>query len=481
MTKRHIWYAAGAAALSLGFAAGCGTGDDTQGADATGSAKPRTSASATSTGPAYKGAALPALSRRPAWSLRADSSTGCAGDPARAAATSTVGDDPETCVLGDAVVVTQDLTKYSGSSSSGDEPDEYHFRARLYDAATGGVRASVDVEIPDSWPGKREHKPSAFLTVSQWTDGSPALLVVDGDVTEASGLKKESVETSYTMYSPSGRKLGSSSFQGAGRTDLTAEAGHVLLDEGSKSSTYAPIGGGDTVPVHNRAYGQQPIGSGFGYRVATGSDVWDTSGTWLVVSDRLTGKELWNTKDDVDVPADIASANDDDAKPVRIYPLSADKALLAWELSDDDPYDALLGVVDLKTGRTLAQGPKVAFGDVAGDGTADIALSPDGGTVVTRFGGGAVAWDVETGDELWRQEDDEQDITPLALPSADVLYASVGDMRLAALNMRTKKLLSPDLAPDVSLTEDGDALQFTTDGYGVLAGQHLFVFAPGSA
>ncbi|WP_234311929.1 hypothetical protein [Streptomyces griseus] len=419
------------------------------------------------------------MAREPAWSLSADNRTGCPGDPVERATSKVIGDDSQTCVLGDAVVLTEDLTEYP--DNTGGTPQEYRFRARLLDAATGEERKSIDVKIPaEGWSSDRDLVPAEFITVGRWKDGTPALLVVDGEAIAASGLKKESVRTTYTMYAPSGEKLGSSSYDGEDHTDLTAEAGHVLLKEGSDRGSYAPLGGGATVQVLDRWEDQAPIGPGFGYRVVTSFAEFDVSGERLKVSDRLTGKELWSTED-IALPASVAAQTPDGDRPAAtLYPLAGDKGLLAWGLKDDT-YDALLTVVDLRTGRTLVEGPRTDL-DPNDAHEAVVAVSPDGKGVVTQFGGGAVAWNPETGDELWRQEEDEQDIEPVGLPSADVLYASVSGMGLSALDMRSKKVLASGLDPSTPLNQDVDALQCTSDGHSVLAtSEGVFVFAPEEA
>lgn len=475
--NRHLLHGAGAL-MCLGLVVGCGGGDDEAEAGATGKATPKASAS-TARGPVYRGAALPGLTPKPAWSLSADSVAGCPGDPVQRAASGIIRDDAQTCVLGDAVVLTEDATKYP--DNTGGTPEEYRFRARLLDAATGKERTSIEVEIPgDGWSSDRDPVPAEFFTLGQWKDGTPALLAVDGDETPASGLKKASVRTTYTMYAPSGEKLGSSSYDGEDRTDLTVEAGHVRLDDGSDSGSYAPLGGGATVEVADRWEDHVPIGAGFGYRVVTSFAEFDVSGEQLQVSDRLTGKKLWSTKD-VALPAAVAAQTEDgDRAAASLFPLSGDRGLLAWGLKDDT-YDALLTVVDLKTGRTLVEGPKTVLDP--NDSHADVVVvSPDGKNVVTQFGGGAVAWNAETGDELWRQEEDEQDIEPVVLPTADVLYASVGDTGLTALDMRTKKILASGLDPETARIEDVDVLERTSDGHTVLAtSEGVFVFAPEKA
>ncbi|WP_078890187.1 PQQ-binding-like beta-propeller repeat protein [Streptomyces maremycinicus] len=467
------------ALVSLGLVVGCAGGEDTGKDGATkGKASPEASASLDA-GPAYRGAALPGLTREPAWSLTADGVTGCPGDPVERATSRVIGDHSQTCVLGDAVVLTEDATTYP--DNTGGTPEEYLFRARFLDAATGRERTSVEVTIPaDGWSSDRDPVPSEFFTVGRWTDGAPALLVVDGDVTPASGLKKKSVRTTYTMYAPSGEKLGSSAYDGEDGTDFAVEAGHVRLKEGDDSASYAPLGGGATVEVQDRWEDQAPIGPGFGYRVATSLAEFYVSGDRLQVSDRLTGKELWDTES-VTLPAAVASRTPaGDRAAASLFPLAGDKGLLAWGI-EDDTYDALLTVVDLRTGRTLVEGPKTAL-DPNDAHEPVVVLSADGSRVVTQFGGGAVAWDAETGDELWRQEEDEQDIEPVALPTGDVLYASVSDLGLAALDMRTKKVLASGLEPDTSLNDDIDVLERTSDGHTLLAtSTGVFVFAPEKA
>ncbi|GGV05463.1 hypothetical protein GCM10010260_48320 [Streptomyces filipinensis] len=466
MTRRQFVATAGVM-LSLGVLTGCGGGDGKE-ADAGGRPTAGASASATrQSGPAYKGAALPGLARTPVWSVSARHANGCPGDPVAKAAAHVAGDyDPQTCLIGDAVVLTEDLSKTDDTNQTVDR----HYRVRLYDAHTGRVRRTVDTDTPGAWPTERSGGASAYVQVTSWKDGSPALLVVDGDEVPADGLKKATVRTTYTVYAPSGAVLGRSSYTGEEYTDLTAEAGHLLLKEGSGTSTYAPIGGGATVQAHDRDEDQDPLGSGFGYYVHSTYDIVDGSGSKLVVGDRRTGKEMW-TLDDVRGPA----AADRDSTP-ELHPLTADKGLLVWDLPADSAYGALLTVVDLKTGHLLAEGPQVDTGNVD---RLQTVLSADGSTAVTRMGAGAVAWNVITGKELWRQGEDEQDITPLALPTTKTLFADAGpDLGLTAVDMATRKVLGKNLDDDADGPGDGSALQFTADGYGVLFAGDFFVFAP---
>ncbi|MGW2489393.1 outer membrane protein assembly factor BamB family protein [Streptomyces sp. NPDC001606] len=471
MAARHRAAVGAAMVLAVGLLAGC-RGGGTEGAGESAHATPGASASAARrTGPDYAGPALPGLTAAPVWSLGRKDATGCAGDPAAHAT-----GDPRTCVVGDAVVVTQDLTGKSGRR--GAEPAVHRFRARLYAAATGRLRRTIDITVPAGWTSDRPLRPSAFVQVTSAKDGSPALLVTDGDVTPADGAGKASLRTTYTLYAPSGTVLGRSSFDGAEFTDLTAEAGHLLLRQGTGTSTYVPIGGGAPVRVHNLGDGDQPVGAGFGVYAFSTYDAVDGSGSRLAVGDRRTGAQLW-TLAGIRRPTALAGAKAA-GLTARLLPLTGDEGLLVWDLPPGSAHDVQLTVVDLGTGRMLAEGPRMDEVDTARPRTV---LSPDGRTAVTRLGAGAVAWDVRSGRELWRQRDGEQGVTPEGLPTARVLYAAAGDQGLTALDLATRKVLAENLAPDAASPEDslagnGAPLEFTTDGHAVLAGRDLFVFAP---
>ncbi|MER7768832.1 PQQ-binding-like beta-propeller repeat protein [Kitasatospora sp. NPDC096140] len=145
-------------------------------------------------------------------------------------------------------------------------------------------------------------------------------------------------------------------------------------------------------------------------------------------------------------------------------PYQGDKALLEWSSYGES--EAVMTLIDVKSGRRLAEGPGIdTNGTVDDDG---LAVSPDGNTAVVQYGKGAVAWNTETGKELWRQAADEVNITPRALPGNGVLYAYVNGAG-AALDVRDKKLLASGI---------GEMPQFTTNGYAAVRGPGgLFVFA----
>ncbi|MEU2582827.1 PQQ-binding-like beta-propeller repeat protein [Streptomyces avermitilis] len=462
MTKKHIALVAGTV-MSLGLVAGCGGGDGSAGAHATKQAGPKASASAGSKGPVYKGDRVPGLAKQAAWSLAdKDEPYNCAGDAS---------DDAEAqgndyvCAVGDAFLMTQDLSAPVEEGES--RPQTAHFVGHLFDAATGKERKSFDIKCsydPTEGSGTSLYD---HVQVGTWKDGSPAVLVRACENTEASGLKKATVKTVYTMYAPNGEKLGSSSFTGAEQTGLPVVRGHVLLPGDDETRTLAPIGGGQNLVLPAAVAEAEPVGTGLGY--ATEGDGVNEP---LSVIDRGTGKKVWSTTDLTPPAAVAAKQEDGEDADASFYPLHGDRAVLVWSPSGSD--DAVLTTVDLKTGRTLATGPSVTL-DITHDDDRTV-VSPDGKTAVVQYGEGAVAWDTESGAELWRQEADDKDIEPLSITPGGVLYADLGDSTEAALNVRTKKLLSTRGTGSNGTYDFPE--EFSADGYGLVHTQNAaFVFA----
>ncbi|MYS09048.1 PQQ-binding-like beta-propeller repeat protein [Streptomyces sp. SID6041] len=234
--------------------------------------------------------------------------------------------------------------------------------------------------------------------------------------------------------------------------------------DASGTATFIPIGDGETVTSEaSHVDLQGTVGSGLGYY--TQQDIsYQPAAEWLTATDVRTGKKAWNTKD-LTPPAVIAKlVTSDTATTARLMPFQGDKALLEWSSYGNS--EAVITLVDVKTGRRLAEGPGVdTNGTVDDDG---LAVSPDGKTAVVHYGKGAVAWNTETGEELWRQAADEVTITPDALPGNGVLYAYL-DGAAAALGADDKKLLTSGIE---------EMPQFTTNGYAsVRTPEGLFVFA----
>ncbi|MGW1123317.1 outer membrane protein assembly factor BamB family protein, partial [Streptomyces tanashiensis] len=172
----------------------------------------------------------------------------------------------------------------------------------------------------------------------------------------------------------------------------------------------------------------------------------------------------WNSKD-LTPPAAIAKlVTSDKATSARLMPFRGDKALLEW--SSYGSSEAVMTLIDVKSGRRLAEGPAIdTNGTTDDDG---LAISPDGKTAVVQYGKGAVAWNTETGKELWRQAEDEVTIGPGDLPGNGVLYAYLDGVG-AALDADDKKLLASEIA---------EMPQFTTNGYAAIhTSEGLFVFA----
>ncbi|MEU6234948.1 PQQ-binding-like beta-propeller repeat protein [Kitasatospora sp. NPDC047058] len=435
--------------LSAGLVTGCSGGADA-GAKAGGgeTGKAAASAPATPKGAVYQGKPVPGLAAQPAWSLTDDEARNCASK-----ASEKDSGQRDVCTVGDAVIVTGYRDEQSGKST---------FTARLLDAKTGTLRKEFGFALPEKSGGSTPTV--ALAQVGEWRDGSPALLIRNRVDTPEDGLKKASTQTVLTMYAPSGEKLGSSSFDGDTHMSTPVRNGYLVDTSGSGGAKFIPIGDGETLTTQALDTDLKgAVGSGIGY-----SSQRDTSfqpyANWLTATDIRTGKKAWNTKD-LAPPAAVAKLiTSTKATSARLMPYQGDKALLEWSSYGDSA--EVMTLIDVKSGNRLAEGPSIdTNGTIDDDG---LAISPDGKTAVVQYGKGAVAWNTETGKELWRQAADEVNITPRALPGNGVLYAYLNGTG-AALDARDKKLLASGI----------EAMpQFTTNGYAaVRSAGGLFVFA----
>ncbi|MBP2587127.1 outer membrane protein assembly factor BamB [Streptomyces sp. PvR006] len=236
------------------------------------------------------------------------------------------------------------------------------------------------------------------------------------------------------------------------------------MDAGaSGDAKFLPIGDGQALTSEaSHVDLQRTVGSGLGYY--SQQDIsFQPYAEWLTATDIRTGKKVWNTKD-LAPPAAVAKlVTEDNATSARLMPYQGDKVLLEWSLYGES--EAVMTLIDVKSGRRLAEGPGIdTNGAIDDDG---LAVSPDGKTAVVQYGKGAVAWNTETGKELWRQAADEVTIMSKALPGNGVLYAYL-DGTGAALDADDKKLLRSGI---------DEIPQFTTNGYAVVRGTGgLFVF-----
>ncbi|ALO10227.1 hypothetical protein AQF52_4633 [Streptomyces venezuelae] len=437
--------------LSAGLVTGCSGGAEPDAKPSGGETEKVTeSASAAPKTPVFQGKPVPGLAAKPAWSLTRDEAGSCAG-------TASVKDSSrnDICTVGDALILTGNINGKAGGST---------FTARLLDAETGKLRKKFDFPLPAESSGSTSSSAVTLAQVSEWRDGSPALLIRNRVDTPASGLKKASTQTVLTMYAPSGEKLGSSSFDEDTHMSTPVRNGY-LVDAGSAGgSTFIPIGDGETVTSEaSHVDLQGTVGSGLGYYSQLDIS-YQPSADWLTAKDVRTGNKAWNSKD-LTPPAAIAKlVTSDKATSARLMPFRGDKTLLEWSSYGDS--EAVMTLIDVKSGRRLAEGPAIdTNGTIDDDG---LAISPDGKTAVVQYGKGAVAWNTETGKELWRQAEDEVTIMPGDLPGNGVLYAHLDGVG-AALGADDKKLLASEIE---------EMPQFTTNGYAAIhTSEGLFVFA----
>ncbi|MET7649681.1 MULTISPECIES: PQQ-binding-like beta-propeller repeat protein [unclassified Streptomyces] len=453
MTKPRTALIAGTV-LSLVILTGCGGGDEPKSADARGATSPSASATA-GRSIAYSGDPIPGLSAKPAWSLaeKAGAHQWCAGDATRA---SDEQGQTGICAVGDAFLLVEDLSAPVAEGEA--DPQTAHFVGHLYDAATGKERKAFTVTC--TYDPSVSDAPSRDMQVQvgTWKDGSPAVLIRSCENTGASGLKKAAVTTVYTMYAPSGAKLGSSTFSDEENAGLPVVRGRVLLPGGDENRTLAPIGGGKDLVLPAKLAEADVLGTGQGYTTEG-----DGRNEPISVIDRSTGKSLWTTTDLTPPAQVVAQSKDGEEADADLYPLHGDQGILVWSASGSN--DAVITTVDLRTGATLAVGPKTTvkeFGQVAVP-----VVSPDGKTAVVNFAEEAVAWNTGTGTELWRQEAGDKDIRPLAVTTGDVLFAEL-ESDQGALAMGTKKLIG--LLPEQSTPPT----QFSTDGYTLIPADNGF-------
>ncbi|WP_371578465.1 hypothetical protein [Streptomyces sp. NBC_01314] len=438
--------------LSLGLVTGCGGGDTDAETGTEASGSPKSSASAPAAGrPVYKGVAVPGLAAKPAWSLaqKDGEEYDCAGEATFDSDHRIAGTGRDSvCQVGDAFLLVQDLSAPVDESET--ETQTAHFVAHLYDAATGEERKTFTVKCDYDPTGGTAPLPRAHVQVGEWKDGSPAVLIRTCENTEASGLKAATVKTVYTMYDSSGAELSSSTLSGEENADLPVIRGHVEMPD--DKVTFAPIGGGKNFVLDKYLAEKDIIGSGQGY-VDNDHGLY----TPLRLIDRTTGESVWDTGDEANQPDELREMDGEfEDGPRNLFPLRADQATLIW--SPLGKGDELITTVDLPTGRTVAVGPAVRI-TLASTDLAKIVVSPDGTTAVANFGEGALAWNTQTGAELWRQEADDKDIEPLMITPGGVLYASLDDGEEAALAAGTKELLG-------MLPEDGELpAGFTSNGY----------------
>ncbi|MFD0148412.1 outer membrane protein assembly factor BamB family protein [Streptomyces sp. NPDC055721] len=439
--------------LSAGLVTGCSAGAAPDAKPSGGETEKVTESASASASPktaVFQGKPVPGLAAKPAWSLTRDEAGNCAGN-------ASVKDSSQNdiCTVGDAVIVTDYSDGQAGTST---------FTAQLLDAGTGKLRKKFEFALPAENGGSTSSSAVALAQVSEWRDGSPALLIRNRVDTPASGLKKASTQTVLTMYAPSGEKLGSSSFDEDTHMSTPVRNGYLVDAGAAGGATFIPIGDGETLTSEaSHVDLKGTVGSGLGYY--SQMDIsYQPSADWLTAKDVRTGNKAWNSKD-LTPPAAIAKlVTSDKATSARLMPFRGDKALLEWSSYGDS--EAVMTLIDVKSGRRLAEGPAIdTNGTIDDDG---LAISPDGKTAVVQYGKGAVAWNTETGKELWRQAEDEVTIGPGDLPGNGVLYAYLDGVG-AALDADDKKLLASDIA---------EMPQFTTNGYATIStSEGLFVFA----
>lgn len=427
----------------LGTATAC-TDDGKSGTAAGGKAQPP---GVTSPSVRYEGPDLPGLAKEPAWSLSGDH-TGW-----------------KIHALGDVVVLIHSADTGSASSSV------IEFR----DVRSGAVRKSVDTPVREAWVGTYNGKPALYMYFQKVTpsDGlSPEKRVDVREVYDGTGAKMMSVakpageETfalvdSWVVSSRQGDPaLTISDAQGRQRHRIGCGGELLCVLE-----TPYVVQGGMRLPavVGNFAFQAQPIVGSSG-----------TGALRIIATNLDTGQQVWTTST-IDKPAGTAAegkVSGPHAMPIRMI---NGKLLLAWYTEHSDGFGErgeILALHDPASGKLLVTGPELGNGykTMVVDAKGEIAVVGD-----AAHDAHSLAWELNTGKTLWRQEKNERSMIP-DLIAGDVLYGLVRadtarfHEQPIAVDLNTKAIRKEKL--------EGTAIPVAAgNGYVAMINSHgLFVF-----
>lgn len=485
MSKNVAW--AGAVALALVVLGGCSDDTDAGGAkpdSASGSGAPAPPGGGSDTvaaGPAYTGPALPGLTDKPLWSV----DTGDGSRPQVDTATGTVaGGTVEARVVGNAVaLVRSELTANldvpspaPGANTVGGDWNTVEFR----DAASGSLRGAVNARgrlVSGTWRGK------------------PVLYAVHTEQTASDGLSAAKRSTVWLALDENGAEAGKVVLpdDGDGGTEETVVDGWVVRTAHDGSDTTVnvrpPDGSSPGVTVtqdssdfDGGADRQVFGGTLFSYDEPDGDDV-----KHLVATDIATGRRTWTTatvrRPDGTPPAAETSGH----APHIVRMVGADRVVIAWDAGSKGTFGSATqwGLYNLATGNLVYAGPRVDSGyyRTIVDREESLMLVASGTGPDVR----STAWDLKTGQIVWRQpEKGELPIESFVVVNG-FLYASKrgyspsggmnGDNPRATdplvVDARTKSVVLPAGVP-------GDLFpRMTGDGHGVVAtADAIFVFGP---
>lgn len=414
--------------------------------------------------PAYVGPSLPGLESSPVWSVP--------------------GARLSVAAVGDAFAVVAPLPTEEGDAAVDGKPSTIEFR----DAATGQLRSTVSSPIAESWVGT-------------WR-GEPAFYVAFQTVQVSDGLSAERRAQVVTAFGSDGTTLGSVSrpldanlfavVNGwvVTRSADERDAATVADPDGSVRTTQRcsrivcaidiDLDSAHLVEGSNRI----PIVLGDLAFGAEGIDNRDRINPLrIVATDLTTGQQTWTSSTVERPPGAVAEQQVTGAHGTPIQ-MIGDRLLMAWYTDDGTGFGdrgEVLGLHDPSTGRLLLPGPEIGtgFGSVLLDATDTVAIVADAPSDPH-----SLAWDLQTGQELWRQAPEENLLVPVAI-LGEVL---IGNRRTSLgggssdpifLELRTKAVLDddPDEVRWPVVADTGHAATTVTE-FSDDTSNGIFVFAP---
>ncbi|MCF2530999.1 PQQ-binding-like beta-propeller repeat protein [Yinghuangia soli] len=382
--------------------------------------------------------------------------------------------------MGNAVVVLQQQsTRQDGGGT---------YRAAFYDAATGQMRATVDVQ--------------GTVAVETWR-GRPALVARDARTVPASGLSASREARVVTAFDEDGKQIGT--------TDLTKDDlkyresvldGWVIRSgEGPDGKNHMWARPADaTAPgklVHTcdrpgddsctKPVASSGSASAFAAQTLFVTDATDPGGVkQLRAVDPATGQTRWSTAS-VQAPAGAATVEQIKGKtPGRratVVGTVGDKVVLGWYgHADDATYvggPIHLGLYDAATGRLLSGGPAPVTESVDG---VSLYTAPGDPTLYLHAHELGLAWDTKTGAIVWQQAKGERAARVFAAVNG-ALYAGVDVSASMDKRAQVTESIVLDARTKAVLAEKGptrEAIpQPAANGYATAQTKdRIWVFAP---
>ncbi|MEU2712204.1 hypothetical protein [Streptomyces sp. NPDC007205] len=448
--------------LSLALLTGCGGGGGHGTAGGGKATAPAPAADDAVKGPAYRGPALPGFAARPAWSLRAKSTSA-----------------PGALDLGSTLLLAKDAQGDYASTPTGsvlsDSEEAAPLTLEFRDVKTGAVRKALKVR-------------ARTVEAVTWRGGAPAVAVTSSTTSKSDGLTEAKTTTTATLYGADGGELAKVP---------SYERGALLdgyrVEKTGDTLRLTPVGGGPSRTVTctgtaasctydaetgtaDASVAHAPLISGGYYAGFLNASDFQTEPEQITLSELATGKQVWSTAG-AKIPEGVAlddKGHHPESEEKRILRIADGKVLVGWKAGLSFSSGSWIHAwYDLKSGALLT----------SYKGAEEVLFSPSGDLAardVVKFEDfpGTAVWQTADGKRLWEQQGGEHALDPVRFTAdGSVLYGVTDDKSATdtgiAVDTRTKKVLAKNLPEENIPSVD------TATGYGYVGTEAaLFVFAP---